>query len=64
MTVEGKYTKTLKVRIDPELFDQVREEAKKLNTDVSTYVRWCIQTGLYLEDLNSFIRSKSGEIFK
>jgi predicted HicB family RNase H-like nuclease len=64
MTVEGKYTKTLKVRIDPELHDQVKEEAKKLGTDVSTYVRWCIQTGLYLEDLNSFIRSKSGEIFK
>ena len=64
MTVEGKYTKTLKVRIDPELFDHVKEEAKKLNTDVSTYVRWCIQTGLYLEDLNTFIRSKSGEIFK
>ena len=62
MTVEGKYTKTLKVRIDPELYEQVREEAKKLNTDVSTYVRWCIQTGLYLEDLNTFIRSKSGEI--
>lgn len=64
MTVEGKYTKTLKVRIDPELYEQVKDEAKKLNTDLSTYVRWCIQTGLYLEDLNSFIRSKSGEIFK
>jgi predicted DNA-binding protein len=64
MTQEGKYTKTLKVRIDPELYDHVKEEAKKLGTDVSTYVRWCIQTGLYLEDLNTFIRSKSGEIFK
>lgn len=64
MTVEGKYTKTLKVRIDPDLYDQVKDESKKLGTDVSTYVRWCIQTGLYLEDLNSFIRSKSGEIFK
>ena len=65
MTVEGKYTKTLKIRIDPELYESVREKAKQLNTDVSTYIRWCIQTGLYLEDLNSFIRSKSGEnIFK
>jgi predicted HicB family RNase H-like nuclease len=64
MTVEGKYTKTLKVRIDPDLYDQVKDEAKKLGTDVSTYVRWCIQTGLYLEDLNTFIRSKSSEIFK
>jgi len=64
MDEERKYTKTLKVRIDPELYEKVKEEAKKLDTDVSTYVRWCIQTGLYLEDLNSFIRSKSGEIFK
>lgn len=61
MTKEGKYTKTLKVRIDPELLDRVKEEAKKLGTDVSTYVRWCVRTGLYLEDLNSFVRSKSGE---
>ena len=64
MTVEGKFTKTLKVRIDPELYDKVKNESKRLDTDVSTYVRWCIQTGLYLEDLNSFIRSKSGEIIK
>ncbi|MCJ2669956.1 MAG: hypothetical protein LN416_05540 [Candidatus Thermoplasmatota archaeon] len=61
MTREGKYTKTLKVRIDAELLDSVKEEAKRLNTDVSTYVRWCIRTGLYLGDLNSFVRSKSGE---
>lgn len=64
MTVEGKYTKTLKVRIDPELYERVKNESKRLDTDISTYVRWCIQTGLYLEDLNSFIRSKSGEIIK
>ncbi|MCJ2512650.1 MAG: hypothetical protein LN409_04800 [Candidatus Thermoplasmatota archaeon] len=61
MTREGRYTKTLKVRIDAELLDSVKEEAKRLNTDVSTYVRWCIRTGLYLGDLNSFVRSKSGE---
>jgi predicted HicB family RNase H-like nuclease len=63
MEKEGKYSKTIKVRIDPELLEQVKEEAKKLNTDVSTYVRWCIRTGLYLEDLNSFIRSKGEDIF-
>jgi len=61
MAQEGKYSKTLKVRIDPELLERVKEESKKQHTDVSTYVRWCIQTGLYLEDLNSFVRSKSGE---
>ena len=63
MEKEGKYTKIIKVRVDPELLDQVKEEVKKLNTDLSTYVRWCIRTGLYLEDLNSFIRSR-GEGFK
>ncbi len=61
MEKEGKYTKTLKVRIDPELLDQIKKKAKSVNTDISTYVRWCIRTGLYLEDLNSFIRSKGDE---
>jgi hypothetical protein len=61
MEKEGKYTKLLKVRIDPDLLDHVKSEAKRLDIDVSTYVRWCIQTGLYLKDLNSFIHSKSGE---
>ena len=61
MAEEGRYSKTLKVRIDPELYDKLKSEADRLNTDVSSYVRWCIQTGLYLEELNSFIRSKSGE---
>ncbi len=61
MEKEGKYTKLLKVRIDPELLEHVKSESKRLDVDVSTYVRWCIQTGLYLKDLNSFIHSKSGE---
>ena len=61
MEKEGKYTKTLKVRIDPELLNQIKKKANSVNTDISTYVRWCIRTGLYLEDLNSFIRSKGDE---
>jgi hypothetical protein len=61
MEKEGKYTKIIKVRVDPDLLEQVKAEAKKLNADISTYVRWCIRTGLYLEDLNSFIRSKGDE---
>lgn len=60
MTPGGKYNKTLKVRIDSELLDQIKEEARRLDTDVSTYVRWCIQTGMYLRDLNLFVHSKSG----
>lgn len=62
MEKEGKYTKVIKIRIDPELLDQVKDEAKRLNTDLSTYVRWCIRTGLYLEDLNTFIRSRGEEL--
>jgi len=61
MTEEGKYSRTLKIRIDPELHERVKQESERLGTDVSTYVRWCIQTGLYLKDLNLFIRSKDGE---
>ena len=60
MTPGGRYNKTLKVRIDSELLDQIKEEARRLDTDVSTYVRWCIQTGMYLRDLNLFVHSKSG----
>lgn len=59
MTPGGRYNKTLKVRIDSELLDQIKEEARRLDTDVSTYVRWCIQTGMYLRDLNLFVHSKS-----
>ncbi|UCE37684.1 MAG: hypothetical protein JSW00_00090 [Thermoplasmata archaeon] len=61
MEKEGKYTKILKVRVDPELLALVKEEVKKLDTDLSTYVRWCIRTGLYLKDVNKFLKSKSEE---
>ena len=61
MNNEEKYSKTLRVRMDPELLEHVKGEAQKLDIDVSTYVRWCIRTGIYLEDLNKFIRSKRKE---
>ena len=62
MEKEKKYTKNLRVRIDPELFELVKEEAKKHDTDMSSYVRWCIRTGLYLKDVNNEMKSKSGEL--
>ncbi len=62
MKLEEKYTKTLKIRIDPELLEHIKEESEKQNIDVSSYVRWCLRTGLYLKDLNTFIHSRSGEI--
>ena len=52
----GKYSKTLKVKVDPELYNRLKKEAKKFDTDIPTYVRWCIKTGLYLDELNSFVR--------
>ena len=62
MTDESRYSNVLRVRVDPELLGLVTTEAERLGIDVSTYIRWCIQTGLYLEDLNLFIRSKSKEM--
>ena len=55
---ERKQFKVLKIKFDLELYDQLLEEARKHNTDVPTYVRWCAQTGLYLEDLSAFVRTK------
>ena len=61
MEKEGKNTKVLRIRIDQELLDQLRDEAKRLDTDISSYVRWCLRTGLYMKDLNLFLRSTSKE---
>lgn len=55
MTTDERYTKTIQVRIDPDLLDEVKEEAERLDTDMSTYIRWCIRTGLYLEELNTYL---------
>jgi predicted HicB family RNase H-like nuclease len=62
MQKEGKYTQNLRVRVDPELFELAKEEAKKLDTDLSSFVRWCIKTGLYLKDVNTEMKSKSKEL--
>ncbi len=61
MEKEGKYTKNLRVRVDPELFELAKESAKKNDTDLSTFVRWCIRTGLYLKDVDKVMKSKSEE---
>lgn len=61
MNQEERYSKTIRVRIDEELLERIIEEAEKLNTDLSSYVRWCIRTGLYLEDLSMFLQSRIKE---
>jgi hypothetical protein len=58
MTLDGKHSKTLKIRVEPELLELIQNEVKRLDTDMSTYIRWCIRTGLYLEDLNSFLSAE------
>ena len=58
MTSSSKQSKTLKIRIEPELLELIQNEVKRLDTDVSTYIRWCIRTGLYLEGLNSFLTAE------
>ena len=45
--------------MEPELLEVIREKAKSLNVHVSTLARWCVTTGLFLFDLNSFVRSRS-----
>ena len=61
MNMEEKYSKAVRIRIEPELLDLVKVETERLDTDMSTYIRWCIRTALYLEDLNLFLRNKSKE---
>ena len=61
MPSERKEIKTLRVRIEEELLDRIKEEAKRQDTDMSTYVRWCLQTGLYLEDLSQYLQSRTDE---
>ena len=57
MKSEDRYTKTIQVRIEPDLLEDVKKEAERLNTDMSTYIRWCIRTGIYLEEVNKYIRA-------
>lgn len=61
MKIEEKYTKTIRIRIDPDLHEILKNEAERLDIDLSSYIRWCIRTGVYLKDLNRYIRSKSGD---
>jgi len=61
MPTEKRQTEVLKLWIDPELLELVKEKAKVLDMDVSTFVRWCILTGVVLGDLNAFVRTKMGK---
>ena len=57
--LDGPLSEVLELRMEPELLRAIREKAKTLNVQVSTLARWCVTTGLFLFDLNSFVRSRT-----
>ena len=61
MTQGDRKMRKIEVNMNSDLLELVEEEVDRLDTDISTYVRWCIRSGLYLKDLNSFVRSKKVE---
>ena len=58
-TWDRRFSEILELRIEPELLRSIQDKAKDLNVQVSTLARWCVMTGLFLFDLNSFVRSRS-----
>ena len=58
MVREQIKTEFLRLRIDSELLTLAQERAKKLHMDLSTFVRWCVWTGIVLEDMSAFVRTK------
>jgi hypothetical protein len=54
----NEYKKDLWVRIDDETFNELKVSAEKMGVDISSFIKFCIRTGLYLGDLNLFLSSK------
>jgi predicted HicB family RNase H-like nuclease len=63
MEKEGKYSKVLTIRIDPALFDEIKKEADVHDMDVSEFVRGCLRTGMYLNEMNITLRSRRGDLY-
>ncbi|UCG70637.1 MAG: hypothetical protein JSV09_06365 [Thermoplasmata archaeon] len=61
MRIEEKNRKTIRIILDSDLHELLKNEAERLDIDFASYVRWCIRTGVYLKDLNRFIRLKRGK---
>ncbi len=57
---EGE-SKVLKVRVDQEFYEEISSASDKLGIEISSFVMYCIRTGLYLEDLNVYLQMKSRE---
>ena len=58
---EGNSDEILALKIEQELLDQIKERVEDLDTDIPTFIKWCIQTGLFLGNVNSFVKLKISE---
>ena len=56
----GPDSEVLELRFDTEFLHLIREKAERLGTDVSTFVRWSIRTGILLGDLGSLCAFEDG----
>jgi hypothetical protein len=48
----------LKVRVDGAFYDEIKSTTDRLGLEISTFVRYCIRTGMYLEELNQYLQGK------
>ena len=48
----------LKVRVDGAFYDEIKSTTDRLGLEISTFVRYCIRTGMYLEELNRYLQVK------
>jgi predicted DNA binding CopG/RHH family protein len=53
-----KDDKILKVRVDGAFYDEIKSTTDRLGLEISTFVRYCIRTGMYLEGLNRYLQLK------
>lgn len=63
MATKGRYSRVLTIRIDPALFEEARKEAESLDMDISDFVRGCLRTGMYLNEMNTVLRSRRGDLY-
>lgn len=63
MATKGRYSRVLTIRIDPALFEEARLEAESRGMDISDFVRGCLRTGMYLNEMNAALRSGKGDLY-
>jgi hypothetical protein len=45
------------IQLDPDMLAEIMAEADSRGMDITAYVRWCIETGLFLRDINALVNS-------